>query len=87
VKALLTPVALRRLEPGDYRFCPSPDFDVVYFDGHGHNFSPADIRVPVWQKQPEGDRILCYCFGENEADIRREIAADGRSRAGERSYP
>src|SRR2546422_7718685 len=32
VKALLTEMALRRLEAGAYRFCPDPDCDVVYFD-------------------------------------------------------
>lgn len=84
VKALLTTSALQRLEPGAYRFCPSSACDVVYFDDHGHTFSTADLRVEVWQKQPEGDRLLCYCFGENESDIRAEIAQDGESRAAAR---
>ena len=34
VKALLTEMALGRLGAGAYRFCPDPDCDVVYFDGH-----------------------------------------------------
>lgn len=84
VKALLTTSALQRLEPGAYRFCPNSACDVVYFDERGHTFSTADLRVGVWQKQPEGDRVLCYCFGENESDIRREIAAAGCSRATDR---
>jgi hypothetical protein len=43
-----------------------------------------DVRVPIWQKAPFGSRGLCYCFGENEADIRAEIESLGRPRAVER---
>ena len=84
VRALLTMTALQRLEIGGYRFCRDPACDVVYFDEQGHTFSTADIRVPVWQKQPEGDRVLCYCFGETESNMRDEIAAAGFSDAAER---
>src|SRR6266849_10609147 len=84
VKALLTPAALQRLDVGAYRFCPAPGCDVVYFDAEGHTFSKSDVRVGVWQKQPEGERVICYCFGENESDIRAEIVRDGGSRAVER---
>src|SRR5919204_6293134 len=69
VKSLLTTAALQRLKPEEYRFCPAPACEVVYF-GSGHTFSIGDVRVGVWQKQPEGNRVICYCFGENEADIR-----------------
>jgi hypothetical protein len=84
VKALLTTTALQRLEPGEYRFCPAPACDVVYFDAKGRTFSISDVRVGVWQKEAQGDRVICYCFGENESDIRAEIARDGGSRAVER---
>lgn len=84
VKALLTTAALQRVEPRTYRFCPDRACDVVYFDDRGHTFSTADLQARVWQKQPEGDRVLCYCFGENESDIRAEIAARGYSDAAER---
>jgi hypothetical protein len=75
VKALLTEMALRRLEAAAYRFCPDPDCDVVYFDGDGSCFRSADVRVPVWQKEPFGARIICYCFAESEASIRTELDA------------
>ena len=84
VKTLLTMTALQRLEPGEYRFCPAADCDVVYFDDRGHAFSTSDVRVGVWHKQAEGDRTICYCFGENEADIATEIERGGESRAIER---
>jgi len=43
-----------------------------------------DVRVPIWQKQSPGDRMICYCFGENEADISAEIQRTGESHAVER---
>lgn len=84
IKALLTEQALRRLEPGDYRFCADADCDVVYFDTDGSRFGTRDIRVPIWQKLPGGGRPMCYCFGESEASIRVEIETTGRSLAVDR---
>jgi hypothetical protein len=85
VKALLDEAALRRVEHGFYRFCPHPECRTVYFDpGTGLVFTTADVRVAVWQKEPPGSRRICYCFDENEADIRAEIERHGSSRASQR---
>lgn len=84
VKALLTENALRRVSTSPHRFCPDPDCDVVYFDAAGNHYTKADVRVPVWQKEPFGDRMVCYCFGENEAGIRAEMERLGRSDAVDR---
>ena len=85
VKALLTQAALRRLNAGHHRFCPNPTCDVVYIDEHAQTYGPADVRVAVWHKQPDGTgREICYCFGESEAGIRAEIARDRSCRAAER---
>ena len=84
VKAILTNVALRRVSAATHRFCPDPTCAVVYFADDGTTYSKGDIRVPVWQKEPAGARIVCYCFGENETDIRAEIAVNGKSDAVER---
>lgn len=82
VKAVLTESALRRFVPGQYWFCAASDCDVVYFGAdRGQTFTTTDLRVPVWQKQPVGRRTICYCFGENELDIRREIEVSGHSQA------
>jgi len=67
-----------------YRFCRDPACEVVYFNGTDQVFVADDLRVPVWQKEPAGARMLCYCFGENEADMRREIVEFGTSQAVER---
>ena len=84
VKAMLTEVALRQVTTAAHRFCPDPVCDVVYFAEDGRTYSKAALRVPVWQKEPAGARVVCYCFGENEADIRSEIELNGRSDAVER---
>jgi hypothetical protein len=80
VKALLMPAALARVSEGVYRFCTHRECDVVYFSPSGL-YTIGDLRVPVWQKQAAGARMMCYCFDENEADIRREIERHGGSAA------
>lgn len=84
VKTLLTEQALARLTPSAHRFCPEPSCAVVYFDDLGHTYSKRDVRVPVWQKEPFGARMVCYCFGENESEMRTEIETTGASEAVER---
>lgn len=81
VKALLVEAALARLHPTAFYFCAAPNCPIVYFAGDGQRFVTADVRARVWQKESPGDRTLCYCFGENERDIRAEIARDGASDA------
>ncbi len=83
LKALLRPEGLARLEGAAHRFCPTSDCAVAYF-GAGELFVREELAVPVFQKEPAGDRTVCYCFGITESDIRREIAAHGRSTASER---
>jgi hypothetical protein len=83
VKAMLRPEALMRLAASEHRFCPTPECPVVYF-GFDEIFDREEIVVPVFQKEPAGDRTVCYCFGVSESDIRRETAETGRSTAGDR---
>lgn len=83
VKALLSVSALARIMVSPYRFCPDPACEIAYFSS-GDTYTVQDLRVPVWQKEPDGARMVCYCFGENEADIGREIRAHGASLAVER---
>jgi CopZ-like zinc binding protein len=80
VKALLTADALRRLDGKSYRFCPGRDCDVVYFDRAANSvFRKSDVRVRVGQKET-GDPIpLCYCFDVSVADLRRQVAAEGKT--------
>ncbi|MEO5897321.1 MAG: (2Fe-2S)-binding protein [Vicinamibacterales bacterium] len=84
VKAMLLPQALQRLDVTDHRFCPTARCEVVYFDDAGHTFCRADVRVPVWHKEPFGRRVVCYCFGETETIIREELEHTGSTQAEER---
>lgn len=81
VKAILRDASLRRLAPAPCYFCPEPTCFVVYFSQQGELYSKDDVRTTVWQKEPVGSRLLCYCFGENEQTIASEIAATGTSNA------
>ncbi len=83
VKALLRPEALARLSAPAHRFCPTASCPVVYF-GEGEAFDREEVAVPVFQKEPAGDRTVCYCFAVTEGDLRREIAETGRSTAAQR---
>jgi bacterioferritin-associated ferredoxin len=83
LKALLHSKALARLEGAAHRFCPTPDCPIVYF-GSAEIFGREDLAVPVFQKEPAGDRTVCYCFGITESEIRREVAEHGQSTASER---
>jgi hypothetical protein len=84
VKALLTEVALRRVRQTHYRFCSNPTCSTVYFGDAGDRFGTQNLRVPVWHKEPAGERLLCYCFGENERDVCAELMESGRTAVVER---
>jgi len=81
VKGLLRETALRRASTRPHRFCADPACNVVYFDEAGSVYGRDDLRVPVWEKEAFGTRMICYCFGENEADIRAELEKVGASHA------
>ncbi len=81
--ALLRPEALERRSAAEHRFCPTASCDVVYF-GAREVFRRDDVLVPVFQKEQEGDRTVCYCFAVRENEIRREVEAAGRSGAAAR---
>jgi hypothetical protein len=82
VKAMLRPEALMRLSAPKHRFCATPECPVVYF-GIQEVLDREEIAVPVFQKEPVGDRPVCYCFGVSEGDLRRELET-GRSMVSDR---
>ena len=80
VKALLSMVALHRLEGKAYRFCPEPSCEVVYFDrGAGSAFEKQDLSVRVGLKESEDPIPVCYCFGFTVADLRNDVASQGET--------
>ncbi len=65
-----------------WRFCDSPDCDVVYFsEQNGLTFTKSQLSVPVGVKEKTGERPLCYCFGHSVATITEELRTKGRSDA------
>lgn len=79
LKALLKGDSLRRLDGAAYRFCPARDCDVVYFDAVGSVFRKNDLTVRIGQKETEDPVPICYCFGYTVADLRRGLAAFGKT--------
>ena len=71
VKALLA-VSLRAVTGDTYLFCRTPDCPVVYFAADDAQvFTIAQIREPVYQKQPDVDgTLVCYCFQHCVGDLR-----------------
>ena len=65
-----------------WRFCDSPDCDVVYFSkDNGTTFTKSQIRVAVGVKEKTGERPLCYCFGYSVTNILDELRTKGASDA------
>ena len=83
VKAMLGPEGLARLSAREYRFCATAQCPVVYF-GADEAFERGEVVVPTFQKEPAGNRTVCYCFAVSEGDIKRELVETGRSTASER---
>lgn len=61
---------------GSYWFCRAPECDVVYFSETAV-FHKADVKVRVGLKEREDPIPLCYCFGYDREDVRRDIEAKG----------
>lgn len=76
---MLKPETFDRVGGDAYRFCPEPECAVVYFNGGGGSFTTGDLRVRVGLKEKTGTIPLCYCFGFDEQDARKEIEETGRS--------
>jgi copper chaperone CopZ len=65
-----------------WRFCDSPDCDVVYFAEEGGTiFTRTQVRVSVGVKEKTGERPLCYCFGHTMGSIKKKLLTTGRSNA------
>ena len=59
----------RLADPAD--FCPLPQCPVAYFDGFERIVLAADVRQPVYPKDPSAP--ICACFGLTRADIEQDV--------------
>ncbi|MGI8783432.1 MAG: putative iron-sulfur cluster-binding metallochaperone [Acidobacteriota bacterium] len=73
------PALLNRVNDEVYRFCPDPGCALVYYGDGGTHFTVKDVRELVTVKASGDERPICYCFGFNEGEARREIARTGTS--------
>lgn len=67
-RALVRPEALETLPPEGIAFCATPACPVVYHDG-AWCASVEALRVPVFEKQAAGDRLVCYCLEIRESAL------------------
>jgi len=73
-------VSLLAIRDVSYLFCRTAECSVVYFSADGLILTKEQIRVPVYQKEPNDESVLvCYCFYHGPAAIRAELSATGRS--------
>jgi hypothetical protein len=71
LQAQLTAEQRRNLaEPAN--FCASPRCEVAYFDKFERFVAAADLRHPVYPKDPAAP--ICACFGLTSEDIDKDIA-------------
>lgn len=82
VEAMLIVEAKARLTRSDgFHFCATPKCDVAYFHPtSGKVVLQRDVRVPIFQKSPNPNRLVCYCFSHTAAEIQTEVRAKGSSR-------
>lgn len=64
-------------------FCRTPHCEVIYFSDKTV-FRKSDVKVRVGLKEREDPIPLCYCFGYDREDVRRDIEASGTSEIPER---
>jgi len=89
VRAMLTPDALARLdtaarrntaEGGDaesYRFCASATCPTVYArEDRDEVFETKQVRLPVFQKTEDPDRLVCYCFRHSVREVEQDARGD-----------
>lgn len=62
--------------PDGFEFCPSPTCDLVYHrPSDGARLRKPHIRVPVYQKEADPARLICYCFDHRLDAVLRDGAA------------
>jgi hypothetical protein len=79
-RSLLREAALARLDPEEaIFFCRSATCEVVYFSAGGTRFDTGEVRVTVFQKSEDPERLVCYCFEHSVAAIEAEVRRSGTS--------
>jgi Zinc binding domain len=80
IEHMVKPQFLATAAKSGFRFCGSPDCDVVYFHPDGQQLCKTELRVRVGIKEAEEPAPLCYCFGFTRAMLFQELCTVGHSR-------
>lgn len=80
ISAMLKPSAAAEYSGEEMRFCRSASCSVVYFGATSSLvYETEHVRVPVFQKGDDPDRLVCYCFGHSVSAVQADAVAQGRS--------
>ncbi|MDH7502339.1 MAG: hypothetical protein QHJ82_06435 [Verrucomicrobiota bacterium] len=81
VSAMLhTELSSRLPSETGFWFCQSPECEVVYYKpGSSEIVRLKEVRVEVFQKSTNPDRLVCYCFGHTVRAIQSEVRETGFS--------
>ncbi len=58
-------------------FCRTSGCEVVYFDEQGGTVQKSGVRVPVFQKETDPQRPVCYCFKHSVSEVLAAARPDG----------
>ena len=78
VLAILKPEHARRLPDVQRRICDTRDCAVLYYAADGTFLEKSAAAVRVGFKETSDPVTLCYCFGFTLADVRGQVAEEGR---------
>ena len=81
IESLLKPEARARVaQPKGFRFCATHDCPVAYYrPADGVTLAATEVRVPIFQKGTDPDRLVCYCFQHSVREIEQQVRATGDS--------
>jgi hypothetical protein len=65
-------------QAASYKFCRSPECDVVYFSTDAI-FRKSDLKVRVGLKEKQDPIPLCYCFDYTRDDVRGDFDRHGQT--------
>jgi hypothetical protein len=74
---MVKPQFLAMITKPGFRFCRSPDCDVVYYHADGEQLRKTDLCVRVSIKEAEESAPLCYCFGFTCSMLLEELRIHG----------
>lgn len=61
-----------------YFLCLSTDCEVVYFNQAGNSwFTKSQVKVPVWFKEKESPKPICYCKNVSDTTILKHVVELG----------